>query len=121
LLRRIVAAVILIPLAGIIIAFAVANRHLVTVSFDPFSGNDPVASVTLPLFALLILILIIGVAIGGFASWLRHGRWRGSARRFERELTQLRGRLAAMEGRSEPPAPRPAQTPERMQLRPPTR
>ena len=75
-LRRLVAAVILVPLAIIIIAFAVANRQTVTVSFDPFSPHEPVASVALPLFVLIILALIIGVIIGGVASWLGQGKWR---------------------------------------------
>ena len=52
-LRKIVAAIVLVPLAVIIIAFAVANRQTVTVSFDPFSGHDPAAAVSLPLFALV--------------------------------------------------------------------
>ena len=55
-LRKIVAAVILVPLAVIIIAFAMANRANVTVSFDPFAAAEPAASVTLPLFALVILL-----------------------------------------------------------------
>jgi len=37
-IRKIIPAVILVPLAVIIIAFAVANRQIVTVSFDPFSA-----------------------------------------------------------------------------------
>jgi uncharacterized integral membrane protein len=123
LLRKIVAAIILVPPAIIIIAFAVANRRSVTVSFDPFGGNEPVASITLPLFVLVILLLIIGVLIGGLASWLRQGKWRGSARRFERELAQLRGKLAALEGAAaKPPSvPEQADTPERLRLRPPGR
>ncbi len=120
-LRRIVAAIILVPPAVIIIAFAVANRHPVTVSFDPFSGNEPVASVTLPLFVLVIALLIAGVLIGGFASWLRQGKWRGSARRFERELAELRRKHAALEGSGGKPAAG-ADTPaERLRLRPPAR
>ena len=95
-LRKIVAAIVLVPIAVIIIAFAVANRETVTVSFDPFSGHDPAATVSLPLFALVLLLLIIGVVIGGLASWLRQGKWRGAARRFERELLLLRGKLAAL-------------------------
>ena len=95
-LRKIVAAVILMPLAVIIIAFAMANRANVTVSFDPFR-RQPAASVTLPLFALVILLLILGVVIGGVASRLRHGKWRGTARRVERELQRLRGNWAALE------------------------
>ena len=120
-LRRIVAAIILVPLAIIIVAFAVANRQSVTVSFDPFSAEAPAASLSLPLFALVIGLLIAGVVIGGVASWLRQGRWRGAARRFERELQVLRGKLSAYEamadsaggiaGATEPPA--------RLRLRPP--
>jgi len=121
LLRKIVAAIILVPLAIIIVAFAVANRQSVTVSFDPFSAEAPAASLSLPLFALVIGLLIAGVVIGGVASWLRQGRWRGAARRFERELQVLRGKLSAYEGMAdgaggiagatEPPA--------RLRLRPP--
>ena len=36
-LRKIVLAVILIPLAVLIVALAVANREIVTISFDPFN------------------------------------------------------------------------------------
>ena len=39
--RKIVTAVIVIPLAVVILAFAVANRQIVTVSFDPFSSANP--------------------------------------------------------------------------------
>jgi uncharacterized integral membrane protein len=122
-LRKIVAAVILIPLAVVIIAFAVANRQIVTVSLDPFSPEQPASSVTLPLFALVIGLLIVGVLIGGAASWLRHGNLRRTARRFERDVRELRSELAALRhtpggGASAPEAAKP---PERLQLRPPVR
>jgi uncharacterized integral membrane protein len=122
LLRNIVAAIVLVPLAVIIIAFAVANRGTVTLSFDPFSGHDPAATVSLPLYALIILLLIVGVLIGGVASWARQGRWRGAARRSERELHALRGKVATLEGMADgiadtPPARNPP--PERLRLRPP--
>jgi uncharacterized integral membrane protein len=123
LLRRIVAAIILVPLAILIIAFAVANRETVTVSLDPFSGHDPAATVSLPLFALVIALLIIGVLIGGAASWLRQGKWRGAARRFERELQVLRGKLAALEGMEESSGSvrREVDPPPRLRLKPPVR
>jgi len=123
LLRKIVAAVILVPLAVIIIAFAMANRANVTVSFDPFAAAEPAASVTLPLFALVILLLILGVVIGGVASRLRHGKWRGTARRVERELQQLRGKLAALESTADKPTivPEPGNSPPRLRLKPPVR
>jgi uncharacterized integral membrane protein len=122
LLRKIVAAVILIPLAIVIIAFAVANRQIVTVSLDPFSSEHPASSLTLPLFVLVIGLVIVGVLIGGAASWLRHGHLRRTARRFERDIRELRSELASLRhtpsgGASVPEAGSP---PERLQLRPPT-
>ena len=79
LFRKIVAALILVPLAIVIIAFAVANRQVVTVSLDPFSAERPAASLTLPLFALVIVLLILGVVIGGVAACAtpNGGAWRG--------------------------------------------
>jgi uncharacterized integral membrane protein len=121
LLRKILTAIIVIPLALVMIAFAVANRHSVTISLDPFSSNEPVASVTLPLFVLIFVLLIVGVILGGSATWLRHGRWRWLARRSEAELRKLRGKIAAMEGREGPSAlgPQPGSPLPRSQLRPP--
>jgi uncharacterized integral membrane protein len=123
LLRKIVAAIVLVPLAIIIIAFAVANRETVTVSFDPFGGDETAATVSLPLFALVILLLIVGVVIGGLASWLRQGKWRGAARRFERELHVVRGKLAAFESMAERQANVPQQDgpAPRLRLKPPVR
>jgi uncharacterized integral membrane protein len=121
LLRRIVAAIVLVPLAIVIVAFAVANRQSVTVSFDPFSPDAPAASLSLPLFTLVLGLLIAGVIIGGVASWLRQGRRRGAARRFERELKVLRGKLSAYEGMADSPSsvPHASEPPARLRLRPP--
>jgi uncharacterized integral membrane protein len=121
-LRKVVAALLLVPLAVIIIAFAVANRQVVTVSLDPFSSTPPAASVTLPLFALVIVLLIVGVLIGGTAAWLRQGKWRRTARRLEREVSELRGEVYALKATAEPvkPAAVPERTDTRLQLRPPT-
>jgi len=120
--RKILTAVIAVPLAIVIVAFAVANRQIVKVSLDPFSTSEPAAAVTLPLFALIILLLIVGVLIGGLAAWLRQGKWRHSARRLERELRELRRKVDALEGSGGEPAIIPEDhPPERLQLRPPAR
>jgi uncharacterized integral membrane protein len=95
-LRKIISAIILIPLAVIIIGFAVANRQVVTVSFDPFDATQPALSLTLPLFAMVFVLVILGVIIGGIAAWLRQGHWRRSARRLDHEVRGLRAETAAM-------------------------
>ena len=121
--RKIVAALILVPLAIVIIAFALANRQSVTVSFDPFSADQPAASLTLPLFALVIVLLILGVMIGGIAGWLRHGRWRRAARRLEREADALRGELESCKrtAGTSGNATEPAEPPPPLKLMPPVR
>lgn len=97
--RKIVTAVIVIPLLVIVVAFAVANRQLVTVSFDPFASTDSASAVTLPLFVIIFVLLIIGVIIGGAAAWLRQGAWRRSARRLDAQVRDLHGEIDAMRGR----------------------
>ena len=73
-MRKFFTALIVIPLALIFVVFAVANRHFVTVSFDPFNSAVPALSVSLPLFALIIAIAISGVIAGGLATWFGQRR-----------------------------------------------
>ncbi len=119
-LRKVVAWVTLVPLAVVIIAFAVANRQDVTVSLDPFNPAVPAASVTKPLFVVILAVLILGVIVGGIAAWLRQTRWRRTARRLEREVINLRAEVDALKRRSIPVSiPKAAEPAERLQLRPP--
>ena len=74
-------AIVLVPIAILAIAFAVANRQVIAISFDPFSSGDPVFVLAAPLFLLVFLLLGAGVVIGGAASWLGQGRYRSAARR----------------------------------------
>ena len=55
-MRKLVTAVVLIPLAVIIVMFAVANRETVTVSFDPFNAAQPAFALTLPMFIFIFLL-----------------------------------------------------------------
>jgi uncharacterized integral membrane protein len=58
-MRKFLTGLVLIPLALIFVVFAVANRHWVTVSFDPFNSADPSVAVTLPLFVVIIVVAIL--------------------------------------------------------------
>ena len=96
--RKIINFAVLAPLAAVLIIFAVANRHLVMVSFDPFNPSDPSYGVTLPLFAVIVLSVIVGVIAGGSATWFRQGRWRRAARRHEAAAMAARAELSAGRG-----------------------
>jgi uncharacterized integral membrane protein len=112
-LRRIVTLAIVLPLAAVIIAFAVANRELVTVSFDPFTSVNPAYSATFPLFILIFILVIVGVVVGGTAAWLRQSHWRRAARKLDGEARQLRQELSLLRERmaaADVPLAEPART-----------
>ena len=101
-MRKFFSALIIVPLSLLLVVFAVANRHFVTVSFDPFDSTDPALSVSLPLFVLVIAAAIVGVIAGGCATWFGQRRWRRAARRHEADartaktqLTELRAATLA--------------------------
>src|SRR2546421_7063645 len=79
-MRKFFKALVLIPLGLLFVVFAVANRHLVTVSFDPFNSTDPSLAITLPLFVVLIVVAIAGVVAGGTATRVRQRPWGRAAR-----------------------------------------
>jgi uncharacterized integral membrane protein len=110
--RKIVIAVILVPLAIVIVVFAVANRQPVTVSFDPFSSASPAYAATVPLFVLIFIILILGVIIGGIAAWVRQSPWRRTARKLDADVRALHDELAEIRRRfgthPAPPPPPPS-------------
>ena len=120
-LRRIVAVVVLVPLAIVIVAFAVANRQTVAISFDPFDPAQPIYSTATWLFVPILGALILGVVIGGAASWFGQGRWRSAARKLEREIQVLRSKLSAYEAMagSQSPVGPTHEPPARLRLRPP--
>ena len=93
-MRKFLTALIVLPLGLILVTFAVANRHFITVSFDPFISDDPSLSITLPLFLLLILTAALGVVAGGSAVWFGQRRWRRAARRNDAEARAARAELA---------------------------
>ena len=94
--RKVISAIIVIPLLVVVVGFAVANRQAVTVSFDPFSSADPAYALTLPLFVIIFVLLIVGVIIGGVASWMRQASWRRSARRLDAQVRDLHSEIDAM-------------------------
>ncbi len=88
--------IVLAPFALLFLAFAFANRHSVTVAFDPISGGDiPAFSITAPLFVTLIIAVIFGIALGSSATWLAQGKYRRAARQNRAEAERFRAQALA--------------------------
>jgi uncharacterized integral membrane protein len=97
--NRIVGWVVLVPLCLGLIVFALANRHFVAINFNPFmSAEGSVApGYGVPLFVVLYVVLLIGVLLGGTATWFaqahhrkREKHWRHEAHLLTGELEKLR-------------------------------
>ena len=100
-MARFLKLLIVVPIAVALLAFAVANHSIVTVSFDPFpSGDVPAFAVSLPLFIVLILTAMIGVVAGGVAVWFAQGRYRRAARRARLDADRWRAETEAGRARS---------------------
>lgn len=95
-MQRILRWIIGLPIAVTGIAFAVANRRWVTLSFDPFSSEAPFASIDMPLWALLFFGAFIGMIIGWITAWLGQGKWRKLARESRHEVARLQEELTVL-------------------------
>ncbi|GJD30968.1 hypothetical protein PMNALOAF_2220 [Methylobacterium adhaesivum] len=95
---------VLLPIAVIVVALAVANREAVRLSFDPFSPDMPVLSVTLPLYALLFIAVGLGVLLGGCGAWLGQSGTRRTSAERRREIRRLEGETARLKAYAPPPA-----------------
>ncbi len=89
-MKRILSWLFGLPVAIILIAFAIANRQFIDVSFDPLSADSPLLVVPMPIWALVFGGIFIGLIAGGIAAWLRQGKWRKTARQVRNELESVR-------------------------------
>ena len=100
-MRKFFSTLFVVLIGLIFVTFAVANRHFVTVSFDPFNSASPSISVSMPLFALIIVVAILGVIAGGCASWFGQRRWRRAARTHEADARTVRAQLAELRSQTQ--------------------
>ena len=82
--KRILWLLVAFPAGLLLVTFAVVNRHEVRLVLDPFRPENPVIALSLPFYVYLFATLIVGVVLGGMATWFAQSRWRRSARQHGR-------------------------------------
>lgn len=103
-MRGMLKGLFLLPVAVLLVLFGVANRQIISLSFDPFNGALGLPAFSVPVFALFFVTLAIGVVVGYVAAWLAQGRHRKSARQLRRECERLRGECARLRENTPNPA-----------------
>ena len=100
---RFLKALILLPVAILVVLLAVANRAAVQVSLDPFSQEAPEFAVAVPLYAVIFAAVILGVVIGGVATWLTQAKHRRARRQYRRESQHLKREAERMRSQAAHP------------------
>lgn len=104
-INRLVAALILVPVAVILIALAVSNRTPASFTVDPFNPGNPALTLELPMFVWLFAALALGMVIGSLATWLKQGRYRRAARKNRLKAETLRKEVKSGQTVAALPAP----------------
>jgi len=87
-MKRLITLFILVPIGIAIIALAVANRQQVTLNVPPDVGGAPLFSQSVPVYALVFIVLLFGMILGSCATWLKQGKHRKQARLQKVEATK---------------------------------
>lgn len=85
-MRRFLSWLIGLPLAIIMIAFAVANRDVVKVSLDPLTREDPWFAIDMPLWILFFAGIFVGLIVGWLSAWFSQSKWRKASRKAQSDL-----------------------------------
>lgn len=93
--NRVVGWVVLVPLCLGLIIFALANRHFVVVNFNPFVPVEGTVApgYGVPMFVVLYVVLLVGVLLGGTATWFAQASHRRGEKHWRREAHLLNGEL----------------------------
>lgn len=89
-----------LPVALVAVVFSIANRHGMTINLWPLERSEE-----LPVFAVILVALVVGFLLGAIVMWLSSATVRDRARRarlqkddLERELTYVKRQQDKAEG-----------------------
>ncbi len=85
-MKRILSWLIGLPVTVVLVAFAVANRTWIDISFDPLTPADPWLAVSAPIWSVLFAGIFLGLMTGWLAAWFNQGKHRKAARQARADL-----------------------------------
>ncbi|WP_317992504.1 LapA family protein [Bartonella gliris] len=94
--KRILLAIILVPITALLIAFIVANRQIVTLTLDPFRISSENFIYQAPLFIWLFIFFGLGVLLGSIINWFAYRKCKKALKESKAELEKLKMSIADM-------------------------
>ncbi|MCZ2203502.1 LapA family protein [Bartonella sp. A05] len=88
--KRILLAILLVPLTIFLIAFILANRQSVTLTIDPFQTSSEHFTYQAPLFVWLFIFLGLGILLSSIIHWLAQYHSRKALKKNKAELEKLK-------------------------------
>jgi uncharacterized integral membrane protein len=85
-MKRLVSRIVVLLCMVALVAFALANRQAVSVSFDPVTPDNPWLAISVPLWLATFAAILIGLIAGWIAAWINYGKIRRAAREARAEL-----------------------------------
>ncbi len=100
--KRLVAWLLLIPFCILLVLFTLANRQNVLVQFDPFVSDPAILpALEIPMFLVIYFMLILGVVLGGLATWFAQSGQRRQKRQWRNKAKQLQNQQELQKQSSE--------------------
>lgn len=99
--KKIFNLLIFLPIGILLIMFCVANRHSVSLSFNPFNPDDQFLSLSAPFFLIVFIALIIGILVGSVVTWFSQGKYRKRARIEAKEAVKWHQEAGRHQNRAE--------------------
>jgi hypothetical protein len=95
--RKLILALVVVPLGVGLVSLSVVNRKAVMLILDPFGGSASGVSLEAPLFVFLLGAFALGLIVGGIATWIGQGKWRRLAREEAHQARDWRRRVDRLE------------------------
>ena len=96
-MRKILFSSFLFFFGALFLVFLIANRGPVTISFDPFSLENPAVAIgPFPLWVALMGTLFIGYLFGGVGMWISSKSTREKLKEHKREAGFLKEEVSAL-------------------------
>ncbi len=88
---RLIVWLVAVPVAVIVVLFALSNRDVVELALFPLPGTQSV-----PVFVVGLCAVVLGILAGGAISWLSGHAWRRRARQAESVQRGLEAEISGL-------------------------